>query len=63
MSPILVMGANTAIRDAGELTRVLSDAAGTGEPLKEAVRAYESRMTDYAFSIVADSRHQRVGQR
>ncbi|MEB8339572.1 FAD-dependent oxidoreductase [Streptomyces endophyticus] len=66
MSPVLAMGANTAIRDASELTRALSTAARTGEPLKDAVRTYESRMTDYAFSIVADSQRtgrQRVGQR
>ncbi|MEK8146446.1 FAD-dependent monooxygenase [Streptomyces sp. M10(2022)] len=30
MSPVLAMGANTAIRDAGELARALSDAARTG---------------------------------
>ncbi|NDZ80866.1 FAD-dependent monooxygenase [Streptomyces sp. SID10853] len=66
MSPVLAMGANTALRDAGELTRALSEAARAGEPLVDAVRAYENRMTDYAFSIVADSRQtgqQRVGQR
>ena len=66
MSPVLAMGANTALRDAGELTRALSHAAGTGEPVRDAVRAYEDRMTDYAFSIVADSRRtgrHRVGQR
>lgn len=66
MSPVLAMGANTAIRDAGELTRALSDAAGAGGSPVDGVRAYENRMTDYAFSIVADSRQtgqQRVGQR
>ena len=66
MSPVLAMGANTAIRDAGELTRALADAIGTGQPIVKAVRRYENRMRDYAFSIVADSQQtgqRRVGQR
>ncbi|MBB4921064.1 FAD-dependent oxidoreductase [Kitasatospora kifunensis] len=66
MSPVLAMGANTAIRDAGELTRSLTGTRGTAESLTQAVRGYENRMRDYAFSIVADSRQtgqQRVGQR
>ena len=66
MSPVLAMGANTAVRDAAELTRALSGATGAGEPLVRAVRGYENRMRDYAFPIVADSRQtgqQRVGQR
>ncbi|MFJ8751962.1 FAD-dependent oxidoreductase [Streptomyces sp. NPDC102441] len=56
MSPALAMGADTAVRDAGELTRALSYAAGTGEPLMNAVSSYENRMTDCAFSIVANAR-------
>ncbi|MFE9851867.1 hypothetical protein ACFYPN_24165 [Streptomyces sp. NPDC005576] len=47
-------------------TRALADAARSGEPLRDAVRGYEARMTDYAFSIVAESRQtgrKRVGQR
>ncbi|MFE6055413.1 FAD-dependent oxidoreductase [Kitasatospora sp. NPDC056446] len=66
MSPVLAMGANTALRDAAELGRELADAAGPGEPLVRAVGSYESRMRDYAFPIVADSRRtgrDRVGQR
>ncbi|MFJ9084145.1 FAD-dependent oxidoreductase [Streptomyces sp. NPDC102384] len=66
MSPVLAMGANTALRDAGELTHAIAGAVGRGERLVDAVRAYENRMTDYAFSIVTDSRRtgqQRVGQR
>jgi 2-polyprenyl-6-methoxyphenol hydroxylase-like FAD-dependent oxidoreductase len=66
MSPVLAMGANTAIRDAGELTRALSDATGTGATILQAVRNYESRMREYAFPIVAASRQvgqQRVGQK
>ncbi|MFD7451183.1 FAD-dependent oxidoreductase [Kitasatospora sp. NPDC059827] len=66
MSPVLAMGANTAVRDAAELSRALADATGPGPGLARAVGAYESRMRDYAFPIVADSRRtgqQRVGQR
>ncbi|MEU9080628.1 NAD(P)/FAD-dependent oxidoreductase [Kitasatospora sp. NPDC048538] len=65
MSPVLAMGANTALRDAGELSRALADPAGRGECPVRAVGAYESRMRDYAFPIVADSRRtgrRRVGQ-
>lgn len=66
MSPVLAMGANTAVRDAGELTRALAEAAGRGEPFVRAVGRYENRMREYASRIVADSRQtgqQRVGQR
>ncbi|MGV9269110.1 FAD-dependent oxidoreductase [Kitasatospora sp. NPDC003701] len=69
MSPVLAMGANTALRDAGELTHALGGVSGAPDPgaaLLEAVRGYERRMRDYAFAIVADSRRtgrQRVGQR
>ncbi|WP_344444862.1 NAD(P)/FAD-dependent oxidoreductase [Kitasatospora nipponensis] len=69
MSPVLAMGANTAVRDAGELTRALGgagDAPDPAGPLVAAVRAYEGRMREYAFAIVADSRRtgqRRVGQR
>ncbi|MCX4744111.1 FAD-dependent monooxygenase [Kitasatospora sp. NBC_01287] len=65
MSPVLAMGANTALRDAGELLLALTRAAGTGAPLVTAVREYESRMADYAFPLVAASREtgrRRVGQ-
>ncbi|WP_406193102.1 FAD-dependent monooxygenase [Kitasatospora sp. NBC_01560] len=74
MSPVLAMGANTALRDAGELTRALADAsgasdvsgssgssaAGPGGALVAAVRVYEERMREYASAAVADSR--RTGQ-
>ncbi|MFF7635086.1 FAD-dependent oxidoreductase [Kitasatospora sp. NPDC008050] len=66
MSPVLAMGANTAIRDAGELARALAGAAAAGESPVRAVGRYEERMREYAFRIVADSRQtgqQRVGQR
>ncbi|MER8105586.1 NAD(P)/FAD-dependent oxidoreductase [Kitasatospora sp. NPDC094016] len=65
MSPVLAMGANTAIRDAAELTRTLAGAAASGAPLVDGVRAYELRMREYAFPVVAASRRtgrQRVGQ-
>ncbi|MFJ4668603.1 FAD-dependent oxidoreductase [Kitasatospora purpeofusca] len=66
MSPVLAMGANTAVRDAAELTRALAGVTGRDGSLVEAVGSYESRMRDYAFPIVAESRRtgqQRVGQR
>ncbi|MFE2727582.1 FAD-dependent oxidoreductase [Kitasatospora sp. NPDC059327] len=66
MSPVLAMGANTAIRDAGELVAALSAAADEGAPLVEAVRDYQNRMVDYAFAVVASSRRtgrERVGQK
>jgi 2-polyprenyl-6-methoxyphenol hydroxylase-like FAD-dependent oxidoreductase len=65
MSPVLAMGANTAIRDASELTRALSDAAASHAPLTEAVLGYQNRMADYAFPLVSNSRktgRTRVGQ-
>lgn len=49
MSPVLAMGANTAIRDASELTRALTDAVATDMPLVEAISGYQVRMADYAF--------------
>ncbi|MFE9534840.1 FAD-dependent oxidoreductase [Streptomyces sp. NPDC006691] len=66
MSPVLAMGANTAIRDAAELTRTLAEAADSHMPLVDAVGAYERRMREYAFPIVAASRRtgrQRIGQK
>ncbi|MBC3839670.1 FAD-dependent monooxygenase [Streptacidiphilus sp. 4-A2] len=66
MSPVLAMGANTAIRDAGELAQALSAAPGSTAGMLEAVRGHERRMIDYAFSVVESSRRagqRRVGQR
>lgn len=66
MSPVLAMGANTAIRDAGELATLLSDATASGAPLGAAVAEYQRRMTGYAGPLVASSRRTgqaRVGQR
>lgn len=65
MSPVLAMGANTAIRDASELTRALTDAVVTDMPLVEAISGYQVRMAEYAFPLVANSRkagQARVGQ-
>ncbi|MEU2952263.1 FAD-dependent oxidoreductase [Streptomyces xanthochromogenes] len=66
MSPVRAMGANTAIRDAAELTRTLTEAADSETPLVDAVRVYELRMREYAFPVVAASRRtgrQRIGQK
>lgn len=65
MSPVLAMGANTAIRDAGELARALAHAQTSGTPLVDALRAYETQMIDYAFDVVESSQRTgrtRVGQ-
>ncbi|WP_317824334.1 NAD(P)/FAD-dependent oxidoreductase [Rhodococcus sp. IEGM 1366] len=65
MSPVLAMGANTAIRDASELTRTLSEASSTHTSLVEAVASYQAQMAEYAFPLVAGSRETgrtRVGQ-
>ena len=66
MSPVLAMGANTAIRDAGELVTALSAAVASGTPLPAAVEEYQRRMAGYAGPLVARSRQTgqaRVGQR
>jgi len=66
MSPVLAMGANTALRDAGELTRTLSAAIADGTSPHDAVRRYEAEMLDYSTALVAASRRtgkERVGQR
>ena len=66
MSPVLAMGANTAIRDAGELALALAAAADSGAPLVDAVRNYQNLMVDYAAAVVASSRQtgrERVGQK
>ncbi|MDI9915309.1 NAD(P)/FAD-dependent oxidoreductase [Rhodococcus sp. IEGM 1379] len=65
MSPVLAMGANTAIRDASELTRALSDAVASQGSLVGAISGYQNRMAEYASVLVADSRRTgqaRVGQ-
>jgi 2-polyprenyl-6-methoxyphenol hydroxylase-like FAD-dependent oxidoreductase len=63
MSPVLAMGANTAIRDARELALALG--AAPDDPV-EALCAYQDRMLGYALPLVAASRsigRTRVGQR
>jgi 2-polyprenyl-6-methoxyphenol hydroxylase-like FAD-dependent oxidoreductase len=62
MSPVLAMGANTALRDSGELTRAVT----TSATLHEAIAAYQERMLGYSLPLVDASRRigqHRVGQR
>lgn len=62
MSPVLAMGANTALRDSGELTWAIT----TGATLQDAVSAYQERMLGYSLPLVEASRRigqNRVGQR
>ena len=54
MPPTGGQGASTAIRDAGILTRCLSDAR-SGEPLADAVQAYERQMVTYARRAIRES--------
>ncbi|GAA1235311.1 FAD-dependent monooxygenase [Kitasatospora nipponensis] len=54
MSPVIGVGANTALRDARVLADRLAQAAG-GRPLTEALRAYEEEMLGYGFDAVRDS--------
>ncbi|WP_327145998.1 FAD-dependent oxidoreductase [Nocardia sp. NBC_01327] len=66
MSPVLAMGANTALRDAGELTLAISAALESGTSPHDAVRRYETGMLEYSSALVAASRRtgqERVGQR
>ncbi|MBF5001071.1 FAD-dependent monooxygenase [Nocardia sp. BSTN01] len=60
MSPVLAMGANTALRDAGELTTAIATARTTGRRLNDAVTDYQRRMLAYAQPLVTAS--QRVGR-
>ncbi|WP_405493987.1 FAD-dependent oxidoreductase [Nocardia sp. NBC_00511] len=65
MSPVLAMGANTALRDAGELTNLLGIALADNSPVHEAVAEYQRRMLAYAIPLVEASRRigrERVGQ-
>jgi 2-polyprenyl-6-methoxyphenol hydroxylase-like FAD-dependent oxidoreductase len=62
MSPTLAMGANTALRDGGEL----SYAIATSGTLREAATVYQARMISYAMPLVQESRRigrSRIGQR
>lgn len=59
MPPSRGSGANIALKDAGVLCALLSEAAGGSRPLSEAVPAaigaYEKQMVDYGFAAVLDS--------
>ncbi len=57
MSPVLAMGANTALRDAGELTTAVT----TARTLRDAVTDYQHRMLAYSQPLVSAS--QRIGRR
>ncbi|GAA4487258.1 FAD-dependent monooxygenase [Actinoallomurus oryzae] len=64
MSPAAGVGANTALRDAANLTTALGKVAH-GEPLIPALAAYEAEMIDYGFAAVRTSAangHRMLGQ-
>jgi 2-polyprenyl-6-methoxyphenol hydroxylase-like FAD-dependent oxidoreductase len=61
MSPVLAMGANTALRDAAELTTAIAAAHTIERPLRDAVTDYQQRMLAYALPLVGAS--QRIGRR
>ena len=55
MPPVMGLGANTALRDAAELSATLT-AAHRGETvLIEAIRTYEAKMREYGFGAVRES--------
>ena len=56
MTPMAGVGANTALRDAELLGRVLSDVRTGVRPLADAVADYERRMLAYGFAAVRASR-------
>lgn len=65
MSPVLAMGANTALRDAGELTAAVATVRADERSLHDAVADYHHRMQAYAAPLVEASRRigrGRVGQ-
>jgi 2-polyprenyl-6-methoxyphenol hydroxylase-like FAD-dependent oxidoreductase len=61
MTPGRGVGANTALRDARLLTRNLIKACNGQLSLTEAVQAYETTMTGYAWDAVVKSRAQMDG--
>ncbi|MER6951073.1 NAD(P)/FAD-dependent oxidoreductase [Nonomuraea sp. NPDC000554] len=61
MTPGRGVGANTALRDARLLTRLLVQAARGEAPLLDAVHRYETTMTGYAWDAVIKSRAQMDG--
>jgi 2-polyprenyl-6-methoxyphenol hydroxylase-like FAD-dependent oxidoreductase len=55
MPPVMGLGANTALRDAAELSAMLT-AVRRGElGLVEAIGRYEARLRDYGFGAVRES--------
>jgi 2-polyprenyl-6-methoxyphenol hydroxylase-like FAD-dependent oxidoreductase len=61
MTPGRGVGANTALRDARLLTRLLTNAARGEVELLDAVHEYETTMTGYAWDAVIKSRAQMDG--
>jgi 2-polyprenyl-6-methoxyphenol hydroxylase-like FAD-dependent oxidoreductase len=61
MTPGRGVGANTALRDARLLTKNLIKARDREVPLTEAIHAYETTMTGYAWDAVIKSRAQMDG--
>jgi 2-polyprenyl-6-methoxyphenol hydroxylase-like FAD-dependent oxidoreductase len=55
MSPAGGSGANTALRDAALLCRVLTIAAANGDDVTRAIGQYEDHMRDYGYAAVAAS--------
>lgn len=52
MPPVGAHGGNTALRDAALLADQLQRAVAHGDPLDQAITAYQDRMVDYAFKAV-----------
>jgi 2-polyprenyl-6-methoxyphenol hydroxylase-like FAD-dependent oxidoreductase len=61
MTPGRGVGANTALRDARLLSRTLVEAHQGRRSLTDAIRAYETTMTGYAWDAVIKSRAQMDG--
>ncbi len=61
MTPGRGVGANTALRDAALLTKVLVAARDGRRELIEGIGAYEARMRDYGYKAVLKSRAQMDG--
>ena len=61
MTPGRGVGANTALRDASLLCRMLVAARDGKRPLLEAIGAYEGRMREYGYEAVLKSRQQMDG--
>jgi 2-polyprenyl-6-methoxyphenol hydroxylase-like FAD-dependent oxidoreductase len=61
MTPGRGVGANTALRDASLLCRMLVAARDGKRPLLEAIGAYETRMRAYGYEAVLKSREQMDG--